>query len=245
MTLEKKLRVPSDNVEWGDKAEDHWRILLSENLCAVMGEEVLNDLVPDFDPDEEYTEEENIEWTAETMERLDECLEEADRIEILTRCSHQIPDEFLDDLRRVWKETESVDELHRYWQRRFLHNLEKWAGAIPKEWKEIIAENCWGEAGRKEGNVVIATKIPSNMKGYFESADPREKRYHYCHCPRIRSVVLNDDKEISSTYCYCGGGFYKSNWERVIGRPVKVELVESVLRGDDVCMFRIILPDDI
>ncbi|NYT11386.1 MAG: hypothetical protein GKC03_02405 [Methanomassiliicoccales archaeon] len=243
MTAEKKHRVPSDNVEWGDKARDHWRILLSENIHIVMGEDALEDLVPNFDPDEEYSEEENIEWTAEAMERLDECLEEVDRIEILTRCAHQIPDEFLDDLRRVWKETESVDDLHRYWQRRFLDNLEKWAGDIPNEWKEVIIENYWGEAGRKEDNVVVATKIPSNMKGYFESDDPREKRYHYCHCPRIRSVVLSDENEISPTYCYCGGGFYKSNWERVIGRPVRVELMESVLRGDDVCKFRIILPE--
>jgi predicted hydrocarbon binding protein len=50
---------------------------------------------------------------------------------------------------------------------------------------------------------------------------------------------------ISGTYCYCGAGFYKGVWEEILQRPVEVEVLESVMRGDEVCTVAIRLPEDV
>jgi len=53
-----------------------------------------------------------------------------------------------------------------------------------------------------------------------------------------------DNLMISTTYCYCGAGFYKGIWEEILQRPVEVEVLESVLSGGEVCKIVIHLPDD-
>jgi hypothetical protein len=93
------------------------------------------------------------------------------------------------------------------------------------------------------GDTIIATKIPKSgyLVEYMRETDPKTKRQYYCHCPRIRDA-LKSGAAISPTYCYCGAGFYRGIWEEILGRPVQVELLESVLQGDDVCKIAIKLP---
>jgi len=43
---------------------------------------------------------------------------------------------------------------------------------------------------------------------------------------------------------YCGAGFYKGIWEEILQKPVEVEVLETVLRGDEVCKIAIYLPPD-
>jgi predicted hydrocarbon binding protein len=59
----------------------------------------------------------------------------------------------------------------------------------------------------------------------------------------VRSA-LEQDESLSPTYCYCGAGFYKGIWEEIIGEPVKVEVLESVLSGGEVCKVKITLPEN-
>jgi predicted hydrocarbon binding protein len=75
----------------------------------------------------------------------------------------------------------------------------------------------------------------------LQESDPEKRRQFYCHCPRIRDV-LKSGETIPPIYCYCGAGFYKGIWEEILQQPVQVELLESVLMGDDVCTIRIDLP---
>jgi predicted hydrocarbon binding protein len=49
---------------------------------------------------------------------------------------------------------------------------------------------------------------------------------------------------VSTTYCYCGAGFYKGIWEEILQRPVEVEVLESVLSGGEVCKIIIYLPEN-
>jgi hypothetical protein len=97
-----------------------------------------------------------------------------------------------------------------------------------------------GLAGKLEGDAIIATKIPKSgyIREYFAEKDIVKKRAIYCHCPRIRDA-LKTSTEISPTYCYCGAGYYKGIWEEILQRPVKVELLESVLKGDEACKIAI------
>jgi predicted hydrocarbon binding protein len=106
-----------------------------------------------------------------------------------------------------------------------------------------IVSKGWGLAGIRDGDNIIATKIPKSgyLVDYMNETDPEARRQLYCHCPRIRDV-LKSPETISTTYCYCGAGYYKGIWEEILQQPVEVELLESVLRGDPVCKVAIHLP---
>ena len=72
----------------------------------------------------------------------------------------------------------------------------------------------------------------------MKEEDPDKQREYYCHCPRIREM-LRTGETLSAAYCYCGAGFYKKIWEEILQQPVKVEVLESLLKGDSVCKFAI------
>jgi len=55
-----------------------------------------------------------------------------------------------------------------------------------------------------------------------------------CFCPFI-GVRYNTPKVV----CNCSLGWQQHTWETILGKPVKVELVESVLRGGKRCIFKI------
>jgi hypothetical protein len=75
----------------------------------------------------------------------------------------------------------------------------------------------------------------------MQESDPRVKREMYCHCPRVRDAIRNG-QALPETYCYCGAGYYKGIWEEILGQPVEVEVLESVLGGGNVCKIAIHLP---
>jgi len=58
-----------------------------------------------------------------------------------------------------------------------------------------------------------------------------------CYCALLRG--LSDDEKVSVTYCHCSKGFVKKFWENVLGRPVRVELMQSVVSGASECKFAI------
>ena len=55
-----------------------------------------------------------------------------------------------------------------------------------------------------------------------------------CLCPLVESKPAG----LSATYCLCSVGYVKAMHEKLLQRPVEVELVESVLMGDKRCRFR-------
>lgn len=60
-----------------------------------------------------------------------------------------------------------------------------------------------------------------------------------CYCSLMRG--LPDEQTSSGTYCQCSRGFVERTWEFVLGRPVRVELVESSISGAQECRFAICL----
>ena len=67
--------------------------------------------------------------------------------------------------------------------------------------------------------------------------------YNFCHNPMIREALLDEEQPVSPIFCNCSGGYYKNYWEAVLDHPVEVELLESVMKGDNVCRFALHLPD--
>jgi hypothetical protein len=106
------------------------------------------------------------------------------------------------------------------------------------------AQRGWGDARLfREGHVVYATKPPAQRERYELAETAAERRAAYCFCPIL--VPYLDNNGMPETYCYCGAGWYRQQWEYATGRPVRVEMVRLVHRGDDQCEFAIHLPADL
>ncbi len=185
---------------------------------------------------------ETVQWTKETMEQLDALVDENDRKKIMTGCACRFPEQRLLQLRTKYEETNDLDAVHKMLQDMFVTDLREGL-ALDDDSVNRILDWEMGVAGVKRGNKIIATKLPFELREYLEATDPQEKRYHYCHCPRIRETIKSPQGKISKTYCYCGAGFYKHIWETILQRPVEVEVLETVLEGSNHCKIAIYLPN--
>ncbi|MBN2394332.1 MAG: hypothetical protein JXR84_26600 [Anaerolineae bacterium] len=59
--------------------------------------------------------------------------------------------------------------------------------------------------------------------------------YTRCYCGSV-----NKTKEpLSASYCQCSCGWYRQLFETLLERPVTVELVSSIIQGDESCRFLI------
>ncbi len=108
-----------------------------------------------------------------------------------------------------------------------------------------IISRGWGRAGYRVAERIIATNIPKSgfLVDYFTETGPAEKRRTYCHCPRARDGV-GLEPALPEVYPYCGAGFYQGIWEEILGEPVRVEVLESVMSGDDTCKIAVHLPTE-
>ena len=58
-----------------------------------------------------------------------------------------------------------------------------------------------------------------------------------CYCDLLEGLPSNET--VSLTYCQCSKGFIQKKWEAVMGKPAKVDLLQSVVHGDKECKFAI------
>jgi hypothetical protein len=183
-----------------------------------------------------------VSWTRQAMERLDVLVGEQAAREIMTGCACQYPKDDLREVRQAYQATGDVDVAHQMLQDRFEVFLRQ-VLELDESLIDEIVRRGWGLAGIRQGNSIMATKIPKSglLVEYMNESDPNIRRKYYCHCPRVRDA-LQDSETLPATYCYCGAGFYKGIWEEILLQSVQVELLESVLRGDEVCKVAIHLP---
>ncbi len=227
--------------------EKYWLNKFSKCLNEIAGEDIRNKILAGS---ENFTESTNVDeifiWSQNAMEKLDSLIDKERRIGIMTGCACEYPKQDLQDIRKKYEETKDIEVAHQMLQdkyERFLMDTLK----LNNEYFNFIVNRGWGLAGVKKGKQIIATKIPKsgNLIEYIKESDPEKKKAHYCHCPRVRDALKTPGARISPTYCYCGAGFYKGIWEEILQKPVRVEVLESVLNGGDVCKIAIHLPPDI
>jgi hypothetical protein len=155
--------------------------------------------------------------------------------------------------REKFLKAENIDEFLKIKRQDFIdtltNHLEEGTLFFTQEIDEEVLEyvkNQQGmtEAGIREGNKVLITKIPYMTQQYLNETDEKKKRYYYCHCPWVREALLEEDQPVDPIFCNCSGGYYKNFWEAVLDQPVQVELLESVIMGDKVCKFAFQLPQE-
>jgi len=185
---------------------------------------------------------EKLIWTCEMLDRLGDEVGLETRQAILTdcHCSYLLRD--LLDVKMDYRVHMDIDRSLAMLQDKFMTFLRE-VLELEEELVETIVEKGWGLAGRRKGKTITATKIPKSgyLREYFNETDPEKKRKLYCHCPRVRDEV-GSEPILPIEYCYCGAGFYKGIWEEILGEQVEVEMLESVMKGDEVCTIAVHLP---
>jgi effector-binding domain-containing protein len=204
-----------------------WDELLATNVDRVLGEEAARQVMQGegtltvMSPVEE-----RFRWVKGAVRRLEGLADKQERYDILSSCAHVFPESQLDKLRVVYEETKA----------RTGNGLE----AVDAVITFMDEDPGWGVRPRREGNAIYSTKKPRDPEGYEKAESELERRKAYCYCPLVREHL---EEGMPVTFCYCGAGWFRQQWEAAIGEPVTVEILSSVLKGDDVCEFAIRLPD--
>ena len=60
--------------------------------------------------------------------------------------------------------------------------------------------------------------------------------YQRCFCGQVKATKTTFPNK---TYCQCSAEFNRQYFSSAFNKPVKVELVESIISGDDSCQFKI------
>ena len=226
--------------------ERMWLSKLSTCLDETAGEGIRREVMRGSEAlSSEPSPERIIEWTREAMDRLDALVDEDTKRQVLTGCACQYPKADLRQIREEYEASGDIEAAHRMLQERFLVFLRDVLGLSEDLVQEVVGRG-WGLAGELQGDRIIATKIPKSgfLVEYMNETDPERRRQIYCHCPRVRDAVRLSEP-ISPTYCYCGAGYYQGIWEEILQAPVRVELLKSVLQGDDVCAVAVHLPQNL
>jgi hypothetical protein len=95
----------------------------------------------------------------------------------------------------------------------YIGDLEKFLGLMKEKWG-------WKIDYQKEAGTIIANE-----------------NKNYCVCP----MVAREKGVKSSVLCYCAEGFTEMMFSKVVGHPLKAEVISSVLRGDAGCKYKITL----
>jgi len=76
--------------------------------------------------------------------------------------------------------------------------------------------------------------------GYLQrEGDVIRAAYDRCYC----GSVSRTREPFSATYCHCSCGWYRQLFETLLCRPVAVELLGSIIQGDERCQFLIHIQD--
>ncbi len=207
-----------------------WNDRLAENLYRVLGEETQQIVMQGSDELGIETDvDDRFRWVKGMVERLDNLADEGKKYDILSSCAHVFPPGQIAKLKAVYEQTKA--------------STQDAMQAVDAVLDFMASDPGWGKGRpRREGRVIYSAKNPRDPKAYEDAKDDLERRRAYCFCPLVRNHM---GQGMPTTFCYCGAGWYRQQWEGAIGRPVTVEIVKSVLRGDDVCQFAVHLPQDL
>lgn len=208
----------------------NWNSLFELHLERVMGSEHRERLLEGKTRiNLESSPEERFVWAKDVVTRLEGVSDKAQRYEVVSNCAHVFPPGQLEKLRQVYLEARGKTDQSII--------------AVDAVLAFMASDPGWGEKGTyREGNIIYHTKNPCDPEAHAKANTEAEKRSAYCFCPVIRTKL---EQGMPVTYCLCGAGWYRQQWEAATGKPVRVGVARSLLKGDDRCTFSVRLADDI
>jgi len=212
---------PEENVIEVQVILHEWDRLLAEGTQEVLGAEARRLVMQGIEAlSPESSSVEYTAWIQGAMGRLDALTGDSEKkCLVVSHCAHRFPEERIAHLRHIFENGKFDDILH-----------------------EMYADDFWYEKPVRRGNVIHMRKNPYDPEGYANAVSPAERRRAYCHCAFVRPFLEVIPSQLSPTFCYCGAGWYRQLWEGILQAPVKIEQVETLLKGDDQCRLTITLP---
>jgi hypothetical protein len=164
-------------------------------------------------------------WEATTLRRLEAAVPDPALLrEMVKGCAHRFPDWRIARMRERYRELGSLDTL-----------------LVEMRLDQSVEGQSWYESPVRVGDTIFVTKDPADQEGWKAAPDDAARRAAYCHCPLV-AHARDAGVELPAAHCFCGSGWYDQLWEGILGRPVRVEVLQSLLGGDDCCTFAIHLP---
>lgn len=201
---------------WIEDKIAKWTRLINEHAGPGVGERVLEG----HQNLDGMTPEERAAWSRKAMLRLEEVIPNLEtRKTIMADRGCVFVEEFGEEpllkLREIYRKTGDLEAV-----------FDAMAGDRAKYTRPYI-----------DGDAIIEVKTPRDRTAFAEARTPEERRMAYCFCPLAQAGVVTTP--VPEPHCCCGGGWYKGVWEFVLERPVQMEVIRSVMRGDDDCAFAI------
>jgi len=142
----------------------------------------------------------------------------------------------------------SPDDFKKGWISNLLsvleHNLEY-------EAKAVVLRACASFHYRDARMEEIVSQYRGNLEGFIQflseqwqwqiTYDPvkgtirADENKDYCICP----LVQQREQKVSGTLCHCSEGFAQQMFSDVVGKPVEAKVLQSILRGDQSCVYLI------
>jgi len=134
------------------------------------------------------------------------------------------------------------------WMRGAIERLERLAGVEASgRIMESCGRKCCGLTSRKTAKKLMSEteSIADFIRklndiglggGRLQLADKNTITggYDRCYCGHVKKT---DQPLSSTTYCHCSVGWYKQLFESALGRPVDVEIKQSIISGATSCDF--------
>jgi len=184
------------------------------------------------------------------MARLESVADPQECQDILSDSLRHLEDQWFQDEKQLYLDCQNLDEFLDRNEQNFIALLERlknegelfFTQEITDKVIEYVRSQPLIARGVREGDILYEIKIPHMTKEYLAETDEQMRRYYYCHCPWVKEALKTGDARISPTFCSCSAGFHKKRWEMIFDQPLRAEIVESVLKGDQWCKIAIHLP---
>jgi effector-binding domain-containing protein len=206
-----------------------WIALFRKHSCRVLGHKAgacltagSDRLTPDSGVDARF------DWVKAAMERLPSFADAHQQFDALSSSAHVYPHDQVDKLKNVFEQAR--------------RNTGDPLLAVDAVLDFMAADPGWGQRPHRDGRVIFSTKQPRDPATFAAASSKLERARAYCFCPLVRTRL---EDGMPANFCNCGAGWFRQQWEGAFSRPVYVEIVESLLRGDERCTFAIHLPDDL
>ena len=185
----------------------------------------------------------------EYVSRIQENISPADSKKALAGNHHNVDVQNFQKDKELYLQSTSLESFPQAKHGRLVENLRQHSESgklwfeqhITPEVVEYVKAHQEIQTGIIQGDSIIVQKIPYNPEKWLQESDPKLKRYHACHCPFVREALVNE-QAVPSLWCYCSGGYTKLFFDYIFEDDLEVELLESVLQGDQSCKFAIKLP---
>ncbi len=226
-----------------ESIEERARDFIGAEACAQLREAV--DMPAFGSPQAEYP-----RAILALLASLRKLLPEQTCARVLAGNNHQIPPSHFEADKDYFMRTKDIDEFLKYRHARTLAEMERcmdegrlwYEQKITPQVLEFVRANQEIQSGVRVGDTIFVTKIPYMVHDYLQSTDCREKRYLSCHCPFVRASIESGGEAMDKLWCNCSGGFEKLIFDVIYGAECEVEVLSTVISGDEHCRFAIRVP---